>query len=772
MGHDDVGGNLRLSGQVLDAQGVPVADADVRLRPGANIARTDEHGAFAFDQLASRRFWVTARMDQYYAGPAVVRVVESAAPVLLRMHRGATFVVHVIADRAPVAGATVTLDDDAITATTDANGTATIHGLSPQLHLGWVLAEGWAPARVAMFLDTDPGGLTERHITLRPGARVEGTVLGPGEVPIPDTSIVLLRATEGSYVNGATSLADGTWHIDALEAGRFRVVASSTNYRSPSEQILDCDGLTPLRDVVVRVDVGAEVSGSVVDKAGAPVPAAHVEAKLYHAGTKRVVADESGRFQMRGLEPGEYYVEAYTPTQASAAAHLQLERGKPVEVKLVLDDARVAGIVTDDKGEPVAEATVRAIAREIYVPYRLEVPTDSRGRFDLGPLQLGEYDLYVSTPDMRRRRDETPAMCVRSGQSELRIVLEPVSAITGRVLLDGRPLPYFGASLAGERDAPHEIGISDPDGRFTLRVDPGKWRLKLLGPGTGLVIKEDIAVARGQVLDLGNIAIDHGQRLAGHVRDPNGSPVANARVRIGPGIDLHGDKSQLKRWFEGEYETTTDTTGAYAFDGIAQPDWGRARARLISATHPARGASLVRDLPQGDSTLDFVLLDSGTIEGFVDGAAGRHRFIDAVRADEPPRARWTGTRGEFRFDNVPAGEYNISLHGGHEPGPTASTKVTVTAGQCTKVKLVMVSSSVRLTIRVPRGRANDLLIERADGATSAPVSRGTMIMDDRITLSDVEPGRYRMSIDGNTWVPIVVEAADPPEQTVLFPSDA
>src|SRR5205823_1206179 len=167
----------------------------------------------------------------------------------------------------------------------------------------------------------------------------------------------------------------------------------------------------------------------------------------------------------------------------------------------------------------------------------------------------------------------------------------------------------------------------------------------------------------------GDILIERGQRISGHVRDTNGAPVANARVRIGPGIQLHDYKPQLQRWFQGEYETLTDDAGGYAFDGIARRDWGGGRPRLIAATHPSCGASLVQELPESDATVDFVLLESGSIEGEIEGAAGRHRFVDLVRADEPQRSRWIGTRGDFRFDNVPKGEYEAVLHGGNQPGP-------------------------------------------------------------------------------------------------------
>ena len=198
FGEDNTAGDLRLSGTVVDMLGVPVADADVRLRPGEKTARTDASGAFAFHGLVSRRFWVSARKDDLYAEPAVVRVIPSTEPLVLRVRRGSTFVVHVTADRSRVPGARVTLDDDAIVSTTDADGVARIHGLSPTFHGGWVLADAWAPASIGLFVGTDPGGVTERYVTLRAGARVEGTVLGPDDVPVPDADITLWRVTAGS----------------------------------------------------------------------------------------------------------------------------------------------------------------------------------------------------------------------------------------------------------------------------------------------------------------------------------------------------------------------------------------------------------------------------------------------------------------------------------------------------------------------------------------------------------------------------------------------
>jgi len=291
----------------------------------------------------------------------------------------------------------------------------------------------------------------------------------------------------------------------------------------------------------------------------------------------------------------------------------------------------------------------------------------------------------------------------------------------------------------------------------------------LLGPGTKLTIVDDIPVDDRKLIDLGDIAMERGQRIRGHVRDAQGNAVAGARVEIGRGSDWHANTSRLRQWFEGTYEATTEVDGSYAFDGIGQPEFFRVRP-LIFAVHDSIGASPVQSLPEGDVTIDFVLLGSGTIDGFVDGAQNRHCFVDAIAPGEPRRARWTRVRaGSFRFDNVPSGEYVISLSGmGDEPAVTE--KAVVLAGQPTKVKLVMTSSTVRLTIKVPRGREKDLRFERVEGDSGKPVILSSMLMDGQITFSDVHPGEYRASFDGMTWTSITVLPADPPAQTVVLAS--
>jgi hypothetical protein len=160
-------------------------------------------------------------------------------------------------------------------------------------------------------------------------------------------------------------------------------------------------------------------------------------------------------------------------------------------------------------------------------------------------------------------------------------------------------------------------------------------------------------------------------------------------VKIGRGLDVHRDESRLKQWFWGDYETTTDAAGGFAFDGIELPT-GLRLPPYISAIHYAHGASRVHELPTEDATLDLVLLGAGAIDGVVEGTRGEHRFVDVVAVDEPQSARWNtiDNAGAFRFEDVPCGDYVVSLRG-HASDVIASASVTVLVNQSTKVTVAV-----------------------------------------------------------------------------------
>ncbi len=430
---------------------------------------------------------------------------------------------------------------------------------------------------------------------------------------------------------------------------------------------------------------------------------------------------------------------------------------------------RIAGVIVDEAGQPAIGARVSiaeaAQAGRSIVFNAWAGATDALGRFEANGLRAAEYDVTAAWSRGTRGATER----VRTGDLEVRIVLASGATIAGRVLLDGEPMPYFGVLLSTPNvfgGEPVEVRASD--GRFALpHVSPGTWSLSLLGPGTWRKVIEEVTVGDQPLVDLGDIKMGRALRVAGHVRDRNGAPVAHARVLVGRWRGEPADHTQLESWFYGDYEATTDRDGAYVFDGI-DANQDPSRSPQIWAEHGEAGVSILRELGPTETEVDFTLLGVGRIEGFVIGQLGGHAAVTATRPDEPPHARFAMVRGAgFRFDYMPPGDFVVRIES-RDVDVAAPVTVTVVANGTARPTLEVTTPTVELTVRVPTGQAKELVIEpTSEGAGVG--GRWNMISQhgthDECHLYLVRPGSYRLSIDRTTWMSVTISDVLP-EQTI------
>jgi hypothetical protein len=139
----------------VDEQLQPVAGAHVRIEPPWQDLITGDDGTFEIDATHDRTHQIWARKDDRYAWFVQWRAEDGEDPVVLRLQLGATFIVRVFADRAPVANATLRLQHG-LRATTDADGCATVTGLAPTWYPGYVVADGRADEHVDVSPKEDP----------------------------------------------------------------------------------------------------------------------------------------------------------------------------------------------------------------------------------------------------------------------------------------------------------------------------------------------------------------------------------------------------------------------------------------------------------------------------------------------------------------------------------------------------------------------------------------------------------------------------------------
>jgi len=767
--HGATEGTLRLEGQVIDEQQQPVAGAEVRLAPDDARVTSETDGSFAFEHLIERRYRLSARKDDLYAEMTSVRLDATSEPAILRMHRGATLIVNVVEDRAPVPGARVILDD-ATTVVSDAAGVAKLQGLGPNFHWVKVTADGRAPVATSLMLGEDPGDTIERTVTLHRGAAVGGMVLGPDGKHVPEATVEIEGLVD-RWSERATTDGAGAWHVDALAAGKYQLHATSKTYGPAPDLTIELDGVTPRRDLMVRVDYDAQLVGTIVDGTGRPVEGAVAIASASITDSFHERTDANGRFELLGIKAATYDVFARKAGQASPSTRVTIANNERAEVRLVVQEASIAGSVVDSKGAPVAEARVKAMpGGRISMAGFADDVTDSHGHFDLGGLEPGEYVVSAAWPDQRDRRLGAGER-IKTGTKDVRLVLAQPATLAGRVVLDGKPMPYYGMLLTEHPEWPFmgkPTGVRAPDGRFTIRgVTPGTWGLVLLGPGTALKTIAGLTIEDGKVTDLGEIAMAHGQRIIGHVRDSSNAAVPGARVEIGqptPGLD----DDHLQQWFRGEFETTTDATGGYRFDGISPLSGGsKKRPAQISATHPERGASIATNLPDGDAAIDLVLVPSGGIDGVIEGFTDGVGMVSMRSPAEPAGRRSTQVNGagEFRFDAIPPGPYTISmiaLPGKPAPSPVS---VTVVANQRVKATFVMPKSTISLVVKVLGGTCKGIMLtEPGNGPPDPEHAIGFQICaGGEAEFDGVPPGRYRACPDGQACAEVTV-ASSPAKQ--------
>lgn len=131
-----------------------------------------------------------------------------------------------------------------------------------------------------------------------------------GQVLLPDGN----PATEGT-VTAWRSSPDFRWEVELGDEGRFEVPWRHCDYslkaRVPGFPPAVVDGESMTRDgvdVVITVQPGVEIFGSVVDPDGRPLSGARVEVEIrpFHHGRPHVETGDDGRFRFAAL-PGRHF---------------------------------------------------------------------------------------------------------------------------------------------------------------------------------------------------------------------------------------------------------------------------------------------------------------------------------------------------------------------------------------------------------------------------------------------------------------------------------
>lgn len=235
--------------------------------------------------------------------------------------------------------------DDHLLAETDENGAFLFVDLDParDYDLG-VVVPGYVPAR---HLGVRVRPAREKHVDLllEPAAAIEGVLLDPEGHPLSGVKIEarrVVRQTEALMQWGnegtATTSADGSFHLDALEAGRKQLFAVVT-YEAGLTEVAQWIGEVPAGRVTNigpwRV-LSGEVRVQLLRANGTPPSASRIHVGLVESDESDesdidevwmlyVFPGEDGLGRVRGLPPGRLILRAVDMSPNEAASRPRRE---------------------------------------------------------------------------------------------------------------------------------------------------------------------------------------------------------------------------------------------------------------------------------------------------------------------------------------------------------------------------------------------------------------------------------------------------------------
>ena len=445
---------------------------------------------------------------------------EHADEVVLYVDRAYTIAGRVVLAKAPVAharvNATLVRNDNEGSSSrieTDASGAFELVGLHPgRYRVGASLDGAYGERADVVIADRDVANV---EVALEAVTHV--TIAGRVEPPVAATIELDDRSTRTD--------ATGHFTFAAVTPGKRSLFALADDHRLASVPLVvgQLD-----QTVVLTLQLGASVRGTVTDDASNPVAGARVEASVSPADHRFwTTTDDHGAFALGNLPATNLVLKAYDHTPRAddhdpAMAIVDLSTANHRDDVSLIVRARsgeLRGVVHDATGAPVVDAWVSAVA---YGDSHEPVATGADGTFRFTGLHAARYRVEAFGP-----RGESYASLQTVPKPEpITLELAPIGSLVVRVTAGGAPVTTF--------DLDCRMGntrhVISPDGTVTLtHLTPRTYRCS---------VAADQGVADGEVkVDAGTatLALDLPldvwvSGLA--VNALTGAPIADATVRL------------------------------------------------------------------------------------------------------------------------------------------------------------------------------------------------------------------------------------------------
>jgi RNA polymerase sigma-70 factor (ECF subfamily) len=333
----------------------------------------------------------------------------------------------------------------------------------------------------------------------------------------------------------------------------------------------------------------------------------------------------------------------------------------------------VVRVLWENDGSPAAGLWVTVHPWDGPDPflYVLRERTTEDGLALFPAVHVGRAGIYVETGG-------APVATIEADSRREVVVRVPKGHAIEGAVVDAKSAPVADAAVYAKG---FEVARTGADGSFVFRIGPNGAQVGARAAGHAPSGRYLVMGAEGATTHLRIVLPDGGGSIAGRILDPDGHPLAHARVRAGPWNTarcLTLDDGSA-RPVQDAFETTTDAEGRYRIDGLES---GKTTVRVRAPRFAPAGADV--DVPVGKTAeLDVVLAPGGCVVGTVKDAGGvavRDATVLAGPYGDFLSAQCrTDAEGRFRLDGLtPCDAYPVSVEA--EGKGKASASIVVRRG--------------------------------------------------------------------------------------------
>lgn len=767
-----------LDGRVLAADGGPIAGAAVRIAHGvvpawyaddaAEMPPPDtvsaDDGRFVLEDMAPReRVTLEVRHNGYT--PAVLGSIEAPTqePLVIVLRASASLSGRVVDENGEAlekVGVRVFEERPGqrrrslAQTLTRKNGRFTLSEIAPGA-LGLVASGVGFQQTEIHGIELELGeDMEDVRVTLRRGGILVGTVRLPDGGAAAGAVVALLQTgRSGAYLptyTGTRTDGDGRYRLAGVPPGQQVIGAEREGYLRAIRYVDVTAGEMKLD---LELDSGFEVSGRVVDAAGATI--AGVDLALVSSGHYGIstTSGPDGSFRFAGVQDGSYQVRATRAGYAPATEPVRVAGGPMLDLKIELPGGirlvgRLLGLAAEHLPQVEVMAARRGIARAGEVSYD--------GRYRVRDVGVGEWIVRARVANRGYMAQAT--VTIHPGDLEVTVDLEFGAGLrlSGRATHAGRPMAGASVQVLGLDVVASGSTLTDGEGGFQIDgLFAGRYRLRLSDARTNLEYSEDLDLESDDDVTI-KIAT---ARLGGLIHGgADHRPLADVRVALEPATE-----AATARWAgpAGPRRTRSDSQGAFHIHQVPAGSW-----RLTAQADGHRPATETLELEPGEVRTDLAM----TLEP-VDGAhlqivlptGGWPASVHVVALDSAGQVSSSGTyptaqEGEVHLSTVPPGIWTLLVTSDgmatetlrvDVPGPPVP--VHLQAGGGLRLVVPGLAGSQRIVrLRLIDSRRRPLMKVSRGGALEVewPVVLGTAFID------GIRPGDWTIRVessDGRVW---------------------